>query len=402
MVKRNKGVEPRAPHGGHSARYEERREARGSVRQYAGAWTDAAACALLEGLHKDSQQSGVKITANTRELLLNPGRMGALITRTAAKSGMSKADESLAREQVAFYSGGVSRAMASGGEKAANKRVRAFLKPLRDRRVAEGDLSELVVEPLGGEMAGLASLLSLAPEKEFGRGIEKNNRILDGLADWYPRWLKVPGVVCYEHAAGRVWNERRKHGGPVGPLFASRLVRTHTLPTLTANGGNHYVVVIPGKQPRFMTVPEVCRSCMLPAQSRLWAALNSGVVTANRGGASRDRVGEAGRRALGATRDRRRGHVQSSTHPRPGAQVDVLVALAADGEEGGRPTRGGLVEPARHARRCVEAAGEAALLSRARARRARRRGRGRRRRSARRSRRRRRRGRRPCSRMGQR
>jgi hypothetical protein len=158
--------------------------------------------------------------------------------------------------------------------------VRAFLKPLRDRRVAEGDLSELVVEPLGGEMAGLASLLSLAPEKEFGRGIEKNNRILDGLADWYPRWLKVPGVVCYEHAAGRVWNERRKHGGPVGPLFASRLVRTHTLPTLTANGGNHYVVVIPGKQPRFMTVPEVCRSCMLPAQSRLWAALNSGVVTA--------------------------------------------------------------------------------------------------------------------------
>jgi hypothetical protein len=58
MVKRNKGVEPRAPHGGHSARYEERREARGSVRQYAGAWTDAAACALLEGLHKDSQQSG--------------------------------------------------------------------------------------------------------------------------------------------------------------------------------------------------------------------------------------------------------------------------------------------------------------------------------------------------------
>jgi hypothetical protein len=206
MVKRGQGTTPRAHAGGYSERYEERRRSRGSVRQYAGAWTDAAASTLLAALHEDSRKHGRRIVEHTRELLLNRARMEALIKKAAAGSGMSTPDERLALEQTAFYAGGVTAAMREGGQGAADKRVRAFLKPLRERRVSDGDCEELVVEMSGPPASGLRSLLSARPEADFGRSIEKNLRILDGLRAWYPRWLLAPGVVWA--AVERAWRSR--------------------------------------------------------------------------------------------------------------------------------------------------------------------------------------------------
>ena len=50
MGKRNANSRPRAEGGGRSARYDERRRARGSKTQYAAEWSDAAAAVVLQQL----------------------------------------------------------------------------------------------------------------------------------------------------------------------------------------------------------------------------------------------------------------------------------------------------------------------------------------------------------------
>jgi hypothetical protein len=274
MVKRNRGSAPRALGGGQSARYEVRRAQRGSAAQYAPSWTDSAACRVLEVLQQDSKTKKVQIVQNTTAILLDGARTRMVVARAKRSGGMSAHDERLAGEQLAFYAGKVRAAMATGPV-AAKKAVRSFLKPLRERRAAVEDLAPLVVEPAVRGPATLAGFLSERPEEDRLRSIERNNRIVEGLASWWPRgcWFKQPGVVCYERAAGRIANEREKLGKVWGPLYVSGLVHTKELPTLTASAGNHYVVVQAGKEPRFMSVQEVMRAFMVPEACGLWRAL---------------------------------------------------------------------------------------------------------------------------------
>jgi hypothetical protein len=66
---------PRSVTGGHSARYEARRAARGSTQRYAGGWTPASACRVLEALHADSSKRGKGLYQNTLEVLLDDARL---------------------------------------------------------------------------------------------------------------------------------------------------------------------------------------------------------------------------------------------------------------------------------------------------------------------------------------
>ena len=65
--------------------------------------------------------------------------------------------------------------------------------------------------------------------------------------------------------------------------FMKGVVKTAELPTATASGPDHYVVIAPGGEARFMTVQEVSRSFGVPAESPLAAMLNDkkGPLTVN-------------------------------------------------------------------------------------------------------------------------
>ena len=120
--------------------------------------------------------------------------------------------------------------------------------------------------------------LSSRPDKERLRSITKCKRILVGVQKWPLGWLKTRGAVCYERAAGRVAQER---GGRPDGAFMRGVVKVKELPTATANPSDHWVILAPGKEPRFMTVQESMRAFGVPARSPLWGALTTaGLLTA--------------------------------------------------------------------------------------------------------------------------
>ena len=55
--------------------------------------------------------------------------------------------------------------------------------------------------------------------------------------------------------------------------FVRGLVRTKELATATANSSDHYVLIPPGGEPRFLTVEEVMRAFGVPSDGPLWHAL---------------------------------------------------------------------------------------------------------------------------------
>ena len=75
---------PRALGGGRSERYESRRVARKAERAYAPSWSDAAAAAVLDQLHKESAREGKQIVEYTRTVLTSAAR---------AKRGRGEGDE---------------------------------------------------------------------------------------------------------------------------------------------------------------------------------------------------------------------------------------------------------------------------------------------------------------------
>ncbi|KAL1503031.1 hypothetical protein AB1Y20_011100 [Prymnesium parvum] len=58
---RNAHPRPRRQGGGRSALYDERREARGTARQYAAEWSDAAAQVVFDALHSESRRMGAGV-----------------------------------------------------------------------------------------------------------------------------------------------------------------------------------------------------------------------------------------------------------------------------------------------------------------------------------------------------
>ena len=150
--------------------------------------------------------------------------------------------------------------------------MRGFLRPLRSRGRAGGEVRELEVERVSGaaEPESFHAWLSPQPALERMRDIRRNARILEGIGSWPLAWLDRPGVVCYERAHGRIVSERR---GRADAEFLRGVVKTVALPTLVANPGDHYVLVGPGTEPRFLTVEEVARGFEVPIDSPLMGVL---------------------------------------------------------------------------------------------------------------------------------
>ena len=151
--------------------------------------------------------------------------------------------------------------------------VKTFLKPLRERRSHRTKVTELVVSPADAGPQSFHAWLSVHPRAERLRDLSsRSRRIVEGLKKWPLNWLKKTGgaVVCYERADGRI---RRERGGRPDGAFLRGVVKTVELPTATANASDHYVVLSPKKEPRFMTVEEVMRAYGIPTGSDLWKSL---------------------------------------------------------------------------------------------------------------------------------
>ena len=148
-----------------------------------------------------------------------------------------------------------------GGEE-KKKAVRSFLKPLRERSASRLAANVLYIAPRPRRDTHWTAWLSPEPSQDRLRDINNSNRTTSGLQEWPLQWLTMPGVVCYERAHGRIRNER---GGEIDEDFVKRLVWTGSLPTALASPSDHYVLVQPGKGPRYLSVEEVMRAFGLPA-----------------------------------------------------------------------------------------------------------------------------------------
>ena len=279
MAERTEGRAPRTPVNGYSERYEERRMSRGATKAYGPRWTDSAAIRLYAALEEDSAEQHVALEKNTTVLVQDARRSSALVARAAKNRGMSAVDQRCAFVQIAHVA---SRLRAAGDDADERlKAIRTFVNAMKARYKATRErLGELVVAPAVKGPPSFAQWLSRDWKSDYHHSIAGCNRILGGLERWYPRWLLGPGVICYERAAARVWDERESRGAPVGPFFLKGIVHQWELPTLTASPGNHYVVVEQGEEPRFMTVQEVARAFMVPEGGPLWCGLTSRVVSA--------------------------------------------------------------------------------------------------------------------------
>ena len=260
--------------GGRSDRYDEKHAARGGGRTYLPSWSDAAAAAVMEQLKLDALaktgQQKVK-KADVAEMLAAPGGGESLVTRAGKK--LTPADRGLVHAIVTAVQQEVQQAVQDGGNDKALSRVHSFLKPLRERKAARGEVGELVVPAAESGPVTFHVWLAEDPTTERQRDISNNKRITDGIAKWPLGWLHSDAVICYERAAGRVRKERPGCEGRPDAKFTRGFVKTHRLPTALANDGDHYVVISPYRPARFMTVEEVARSFMVPSESPLMRML---------------------------------------------------------------------------------------------------------------------------------
>jgi len=185
---------------------------------------------------------------------------------------LSKAAHELLEEILEHHMRTVEEGLVLNYDKDGKALMHRVLKPLREKErkhVPVGTL-ELELRPAKGSFH---RWLAQEPGEERQRGIAGNNRILDGVAGWDLRWLEGTGAICYERAASRVANERPGCGGMPDASFMRGVVSTEILPTATANGGDHYVLVSGRAEPRFMTVEEVSRAFGLPSHSPVMGPL---------------------------------------------------------------------------------------------------------------------------------
>ena len=151
-----KACRPRRYGGTRSPRYAARRAERGTVVAYAPSWSDAGATTVLEALHTRCSGPG-EITAVTKELLTGSS---AQLRAFAQSLPLSQFDKQHALEILEINA----ERCAGKGEAEAKKQARAFLKPLRARRAAHGEMKALELPK--AELCGrtLLGWLSQRPE----------------------------------------------------------------------------------------------------------------------------------------------------------------------------------------------------------------------------------------------
>ena len=269
QAKRNAHSTPRAVGGGRSPRYAKRRAARPASMQYAPEWSDAAAAAVLKALQMAGDR---KVRASALRVLESPRELEAFVAHLPLTADGRGLAARIMREHAA-------RVQAAPDEAEALMRVHTFLKPLRDRKAARTEAEPLVLAPAPPGPQTFHAWLSARPAKDKHRCIRKSTRILEGVGSWPLGWMKKTGAICFERAEGRVRKERS--GRPDG-AFLRGVVKFDELLTATANPSDHYVILTPSKEPRFMTVQETMRAFGVPAQSLLWNSLSrpSGLLTA--------------------------------------------------------------------------------------------------------------------------
>ena len=271
MVSRNKHSNPRAVGGGRSRRYDRRAHRKAGARSYAPEWSDAAAAAVLSALQAKSSGNR-KVSQFCDTWLLTADTDASFVHELK----LSPADRDVTTSILAVHA---ARARAGQQEGKLRAIVKAFLKPLRERKGARHEVGELEVEPADSGPATFHAWLSRHPHKERLRDITTCERITKGLKSWPLTWLRKRGVICYERADARIQRER---GGRADAAFLRGVVKFTELATATANSSDHYVLLAPGKEPRFLTVQEVMRAFAIPSGGSLWKALikPSGLLSA--------------------------------------------------------------------------------------------------------------------------
>jgi hypothetical protein len=265
---------PRSLAGGYSARHDERSAARGVKKQYAASWNDATASTFLEELKKVASDASGHIQKKVvLDLFRNPSGMADVVKQACAR--LVARDKELVKSIVDVTQEKITVRLAADDWDGAGAQVHSFLKPLRLRYAARTPVQELEVPRASLGPATFHGWLSVDPYKDRLRDIKQNNRILLGLSKWPLGWLKEPGVVCYERAEGRVRKERPGCDGSPDEEFTRGLVKVTELPTAVANASDHYVVVAPGEEPRFMSVEECARAFMVPTGSTLMRILTT-------------------------------------------------------------------------------------------------------------------------------
>ena len=265
---------PRSVRGGRSERYEERRLARGTVAAKAPSWSDATAAAVLQVLEDASEMAtGSKKLAKKKVARMLASAEGVRLLSSCVSGELVLADRELVGAIVQKAHQGMLKCYAEGDEKKAEKRAHSFLKPLYERRAARGVVEHLPVPHAAQGPASFHDWLGPGVQGEKLRDVEKSKRMLEGVSCWPLGWLDETGVVCYERALGRVHRERPEANGIPDETFTKRLVKTVHLPTAVANAADHYVVIEPGEEIRFMRTSEMARAFMIPESSALMPVL---------------------------------------------------------------------------------------------------------------------------------
>ena len=265
---------PRSVRGGRSERYEERRLARGTLAAKAPSWSDATAATVLQILEDASEMAtGSKKLAKKKVARMLASAEGVRLLSSCVSGELVLADRELVGAIVQKAHQEVVKCYAEDDEKRAEKRAHSFLKPLYERRAARGVVEHLPVPHAAHGPASFHDWLGPGVQGEKLRDVEKSKRMLEGVSRWPLGWLDETGVVCYERALGRVHRERPEANGIPDEAFTERLVKTVHLPTAVANAADHYVVIEPGEEIRFMRTSEMARAFMIPESSALMPVL---------------------------------------------------------------------------------------------------------------------------------
>jgi hypothetical protein len=159
------------------------------------------------------------------------------------------------------------------------KVVRAMLKPLYVR----GAICKEGRVRLGVTQVHYRGLRDVLEDDEASRGPARgmagNVRVTEGLSKWPLEKLKGRGVICFERAMGRMASEHPGWKGRPTAKYMRGLIHTEGLPTAVGGASDHYVLVGPDEEPRWLSVLEVARTLEVVKGSPLYRGLTSESLT---------------------------------------------------------------------------------------------------------------------------
>ena len=264
--------------GGRASRYDDRRAARGATDADAPQWTAAAAqLALQSMLELCAQRQETEVSCIMNIMLQQPvwDAWHKAMHRTRATAPTAVACAVLRHHAASALAAGAAPGTRSGRQH-GNKALRYMKKWAAGGR----SMAPLIVDfgPPATDRS-FHEWLTVGSMRNCIRDISVNHRILDGIKQWDLSWLTQSVTICYERAAARIKAERPGCGGAPDVAFLRGVVYDTVLNTALANPGDHYVLLAPGRSPRFWSVEEVSRAFAVPWRSPLMVALCGGDLT---------------------------------------------------------------------------------------------------------------------------